>query len=117
MPDRKLKLTDPDSGKSLDLPVISGSQGDPTLDISSLYSELGYFTFDPSYGTTASCKSDITFIDGEAGILRYRGYPIEQLAENSSFLEVAYRSAVRRSADAGSVFELRARHHLSHDGA
>ena len=90
MPDRKLKLTDPDSGKSLDLPVISGSQGDPTLDISSLYSELGYFTFDPGYGTTASCKSDITFIDGEAGILRYRGYPIEQLAENSSFLEVAY---------------------------
>jgi len=88
--DRKLTLTDPDSGKSLDLPVISGSQGDPTLDISSLYSELGYFTFDPSYGTTASCKSDITFIDGEAGILRYRGYPIEQLAENSSFLEVAY---------------------------
>jgi len=74
----------------MDLPVVSGSEGDPTLDISSLHKELGYFTFDPGYGTTASCKSDITFIDGEEGILRYRGYPIEQLAENSSFLEVAY---------------------------
>ncbi|MFO7764575.1 MAG: citrate synthase [Wenzhouxiangellaceae bacterium] len=90
MSDRKLTLTDPESGKTLGLPVISGSEGDPTLDISSLHKELGYFTFDPGYGTTASCKSDITFIDGEAGILRYRGYPIEQLAENSSFLEVAY---------------------------
>ena len=90
MSDRKLKLSDPESGKSMDLPVVSGSEGDPTLDISSLHKELGYFTFDPGYGTTASCKSDITFIDGEEGILRYRGYPIEQLAENSSFLEVAY---------------------------
>jgi len=88
--DRKLILTDPESGKSLDLPVVSGSEGDPTLDISSLHKELGYFTFDPGYGMTASCKSDITFIDGGEGILRYRGYPIEQLAENSSFLEVAY---------------------------
>jgi len=88
--DRKLILTDPESGKSLDLPVVSGSQGDPTLDISSLHKDLGYFTFDPGYGLTASCKSDITFIDGDEGILRYRGYPIEQLAENSSFLEVAY---------------------------
>jgi len=88
--DRKLTLTDPESGKSLDLSVVSGSEGDPTLDISSLHKELGYFTFDPGYGTTASCKSDITFIDGEKGILRYRGYPIEQLAENSTFLEVAY---------------------------
>jgi len=88
--DRKLILTDPESGKSLDLPVVSGSEGDPTLDISSLHKELGYFTFDPGYGMTASCKSDITFIDGGEGILRYRGYPIEQLAQNSSFLEVAY---------------------------
>ena len=90
MSDRKLILTDPESGKSLDLPVVSGSEGDPTLDISSLHKELGYFTFDPGYGMTASCKSDITFIDGGEGILRYRGYPIEQLAQNSSFLEVAY---------------------------
>ncbi|MFU8876540.1 MAG: citrate synthase [Wenzhouxiangellaceae bacterium] len=90
MSDRKLTLSDPNSGKAIDLPVVTGSEGDPTLDISALHKELGYFTFDPGYGTTASCKSDITFIDGGAGILRYRGYPIEQLAENSSFLEVAY---------------------------
>jgi len=86
----KLTLRDPESGKSLDLPVVTGTEGDPTLDISSLHKELGYFTFDPGFSTTASCKSDITFIDGDAGILRYRGYPIEQLAENSSLLEVAY---------------------------
>jgi len=86
----KLTLRDSESGKSLDLPVVTGTEGDPTLDISSLHKELGYFTFDPGFSTTASCKSDITFIDGDAGILRYRGYPIEQLAENSSLLEVAY---------------------------
>jgi len=88
--ERKLTLSDAESGKSLDLPVVAGTEGDPTLDISRLHSELGYFTFDPGYGATASCKSDITYIDGNAGILRYRGYPIEQLAEQSSFLEVAY---------------------------
>ncbi|MCA1779562.1 MAG: citrate synthase [Xanthomonadaceae bacterium] len=90
MADKKLTLNDPESDKTLDLPIISGTQGDPTLDIGNLHKKLGYFTFDPGYGMTASCKSEITFIDGEAGILRYRGYPIEQLAEHSSFLEVAY---------------------------
>lgn len=90
MSDKKVIVTDPDSGKQLELPVVSGSEGDPTIDIAKLYPEMGYFTFDPGYGTTASCKSDITFIDGQKGILRYRGYPIEQLAEKASFLEVAY---------------------------
>ncbi|MDX1625050.1 MAG: citrate synthase [Wenzhouxiangellaceae bacterium] len=90
MADRKVTLTDSKTGKELELPVVSGTEGDPTLDISSLHKELGMFTFDPGYGMTASCKSDITFIDGGEGILRYRGYPIEQLAEHSSFLEVAY---------------------------
>src|SRR6056297_358604 len=85
-----MTLTDPETGKTIDLPVVSGTEGDPTLDISRLSPELGHFTFDPGYGSTASCKSDITFIDGNEGILRYRGYPIEQLAEHSSFLEVAY---------------------------
>jgi citrate synthase len=88
--DRKLLVTDPASDQTLELPVVAGSEGDPTIDIAKLYPELGYFTFDPGYGTTASCRSDITFIDGQQGILRYRGYPIEQLAENASFLEVAY---------------------------
>ncbi len=90
MTERKLTLTDSSSGKTLDLPVVAGSEGDPTIDITRLNPELGYFTYDPGYGTTANCKSDITFIDGAQGILRYRGYPIEQLAEQSSFLEVAY---------------------------
>ncbi len=90
MADRKLTLTDPESGKSLDLPVVAGSEGDPTVDIKALHSALGYFTFDPGYGSTASCKSDITYIDGNTGILRYRGFPIEQLAEKSNFVEVAY---------------------------
>jgi citrate synthase len=88
--DRKLLVTDPASDQTLELPVVAGSEGDPTIDIAKLYPELGYFTFDPGYSTTASCRSDITFIDGQQGILRYRGYPIEQLAENASFLEVAY---------------------------
>ena len=90
MSERKMILTDPETGKTLDLPVVSGTEGDPTLDIARLSPEMGHFTFDPGYGSTASCKSDITFIDGNEGILRFRGYPIEQLAEHSSFLEVAY---------------------------
>lgn len=90
MTDRNVTLTDPDSGKTLDLPVVAGSEGDPCIDITRLNPELGYFTYDPGYGTTANCKSDITFIDGDRGILRYRGYPIEQLAERSTFMEVAY---------------------------
>jgi citrate synthase len=88
--DNKVILTDQASGNSLELPVIKGTEGDPTLDIKQLNSALGYFTYDPGYASTSSCSSAITFIDGGKGILRYRGYPIEQLAENSSFLEVAY---------------------------
>jgi citrate synthase len=88
--ERKLTLNDPESGKTLDLPVVNGTEGDPTLDIGRLYPDLGYFTFDPGFSSTASCKSDITYIDGQSGILRYRGYPIEQLAGQSNFVEVAY---------------------------
>ncbi len=90
MTDRTVTLTDPQSEKTLELPVVAGSEGDPTIDITRLNPEMGYFTYDPGYGTTANCKSDITFIDGANGILRYRGYPIEQLAERSSFMEVAF---------------------------
>ncbi|GAB4174376.1 MAG: citrate synthase [Wenzhouxiangellaceae bacterium] len=90
MTERIVKMSDPETGRTIELPVVSGTEGVPALDISALYPELGYFTFDPGFGATASCKSAITYIDGEKGILRYRGYPIEQLAEQSSFLEVAY---------------------------
>ena len=83
-------ITDENSGNTLELPVISGTEGEPTLSIKALPSTLGYFTYDPGFTATASCTSKITYIDGGKGILRYRGYPIEQLAEKSTFLEVAY---------------------------
>ncbi|HSK93342.1 MAG TPA: citrate synthase [Candidatus Angelobacter sp.] len=76
--------------QELDLPVIRGSEGDDAVDIGKLRSGTGYITLDPGYGNTGAARSAITFLDGEQGILRYRGYPIEQLAEQSTFLEVAY---------------------------
>ena len=83
------KLNLPD-GKVIELPVISGSMGPDVLDITSLYKEADVFTFDPGFTSTGSCKSDITFIDGDKGILLHRGYKIEDLAEKSSFLQTAY---------------------------
>jgi citrate synthase len=77
-------------GKTVNLPVIKGSEGEVGLDISQLRSKTGAITLDPGFGNTGACRSAITFIDGERGILRYRGYPIEELAEKSSFLEVAW---------------------------
>ena len=76
--------------KEVELPLQSGTLGTPAIDIGSLNKELGVFTFDPGFMSTASCKSAITYIDGENGVLLYRGYPIEQLAKNSSFTEVSY---------------------------
>lgn len=90
MADETITLTGHASGRQIELPVRRGTQGPPAIDISTLYRELGYFTYDPGFVSTASCRSAVTFIDGEQGILLYRGYPIEQLAEKSSFLEVAY---------------------------
>jgi len=74
----------------LGLPIVRGSDGDEAIDIGKLRAETGMITLDPGYGNTGACTSAITFLDGEQGILRYRGYPIEQLAEGSTFLEVAY---------------------------
>ena len=76
--------------KTLKLPVYAGTDGPDVIDITMLYRQSGMFTYDPGYMSTASCKSEITYIDGNAGILRYRGYPIEQLAEHASYLEVCY---------------------------
>ena len=76
--------------KEVDLDVLDGSVGPSVIDIRKLYSELGCFTYDPGYGATGSCESEITYIDGEEGVLLHRGYPIEDLANKSSFLEVAY---------------------------
>ena len=83
-------LTNPDGSRSLDLPVHKGTMGPDVVDISQLYQEQGVFTYDPGFGATGSCDSKITFIDGKEGVLLYRGYPVEQLAEHSNFLEVAY---------------------------
>jgi citrate synthase len=77
-------------GKSVSLPVIEGSEGERAIDIQNLRAQTGLITLDPGYGNTGSCESKITFIDGEKGILRYRGYPIEELAKKSTFLEVAW---------------------------
>jgi len=77
-------------GKIIEIPVITGSENEKALDISSLRKDTGYITLDNGFVNTGSCSSAITFLDGEKGILRYRGYPIEQLAERSNFLEVAY---------------------------
>ena len=85
-----ITLTDNTTGKQIELPILRGSKGPATVDIRGLYKELGYFTYDPGFMSTASCSSGITYIDGEKGILMYRGYPIEVLAENSNYLEVCY---------------------------
>jgi citrate synthase len=77
-------------GKSVSLPVVEGTEGERAIDIEKLRASTGLITLDPGYGNTGSCESKITFIDGEKGILRYRGYPIEELAEKSTFLEVAW---------------------------
>jgi citrate synthase len=77
-------------GKTIDLPVYVGTDGPGVLDLQGLYRETGLFTFDPGFTSTASCRSEITYIDGDKGILLYRGYPIQQLAEKSDFMEVAY---------------------------
>ncbi len=77
-------------GKTYKLPIVVGTEGDRGLDISKLRQETGLITLDPGYANTGSCKSSITFMDGEEGILRYRGIPVEQLAEHSTFAETAY---------------------------
>jgi citrate synthase len=83
-------ITDNRSGKSADFDIIDPSIGSPTFDIRKLHAQLGLFTYDPGFQATASCKSDITYIDGDKGILLYRGYPIEQLAEHSNYLETSF---------------------------
>ncbi len=90
MAEKTFTLIDNSSKKSMELPVREGTQGPPTIEIGKLYKEMGVFTYDPGFLGTGSCHSAITYIDGEKGILEYRGYPIEQLAEQSSFLEVAH---------------------------
>jgi citrate synthase len=90
MSGKKFELTDLSGGKKSELQTLSGTVGPDVLNIAALPKEHGVFTFDPGFMVTASCESRITYIDGDQGVLLYRGYPVEQLAERSSFLEVAY---------------------------
>jgi citrate synthase len=90
MTDKTITVTNNADGLSHEFPLREGTLGPPAVDISSLYRDAGFFTYDPGFMATASCHSAITYIDGEKGVLLYRGYPIEQLATKASFLEVAY---------------------------
>ncbi len=85
----KAKIILPD-GQTMDLPVLTGSENEKGIDISGLRKQTGYITLDPGFVNTGSCESSITFLDGEKGVLQFRGYPIEELAEKSTFIEVAY---------------------------
>ena len=89
MTDRTTTVTT-DDGREAKLPTFGGTHGPNVVDVRKLHKETGLFTYDPGFATTASCKSEITFIDGNEGVLLYRGYPIEQLAESSNYLEVCY---------------------------
>ncbi|NOR81634.1 MAG: citrate synthase [Methyloprofundus sp.] len=85
-----LTMRNNSTGKEAEFSLLKGTVGTPVVDVSTLNKEMGLFTYDPGFMSTASCKSAITYIDGEKGVLLYRGYPIDQLAEKCSFLEVAY---------------------------
>src|SRR5690348_2191937 len=88
MTDKSVSMSTP--GGKFDTPVLEGTVGPEVIDIRKLYGQTGMFTYDPGFTSTASCESAITYIDGEQGILLHRGYPIDQLAEKSTFMEVAY---------------------------
>ncbi len=83
-------VTDNGKNTTVELPLVAGTVGPTVIDIKSLYAQTGHFTYDPGFTATASCESKITYIDGDEGVLLYRGYPIEELAEKSDFMEVAY---------------------------
>jgi citrate synthase len=104
--------------KSYEFPVLSGSVGPDVIDIRSLYAKTGMFTYDPGFTSTAACDSTITYIDGDAGELLYRGYPIEQLAEKSSYLEVCYLLLYGELPDAAQLKQfdtLVTRHTMVHE--
>ncbi len=87
---KPVTLTDPNTGKTVELPMLDGSVGPSVIDIRKLYAETGHFTYDPGFTSTASTESKITYIDGDEGVLLYRGYDIADLAEKSTFLETCY---------------------------
>ena len=89
-PNNSVTVRDNTTGKSFDLPIMDGTMGPRVIDVRKLYTDHGFFTYDPGFTSTGSCESMITYIDGEQGILLHRGYPIQELAEHSDFMEVCY---------------------------
>ena len=108
----KLTLGD----KDWSFPMYQGTIGPEVVDVSKLYGEVGIFTYDPGFTSTASCESKITYIDGDEGVLLYRGYPIDDLAEHGDFLETCYSAAVRRTADRRAEGKFRRPRGPSHHG-
>lgn len=118
MTKQTVTITDNATGKQVELDVLQPNIGVKTIDIRKLYKELGYFTYDPGFMSTASCSSEITYLDGDAGTLLYRGYPIEQLAEHSSFLEVCYlllHKALPNKQELADFEYMISRHTMLHD--
>ena len=113
MADTTVQLTDSSTNKTATFPIVTGTLGDPAIDIGKLNKETGYFTFDPGFSATAATRSAITFIDGDAGVLLYRGYPIDQLAKQSNFLEISYLLLNGKLPDKAkfSAFEDEITHH------
>ena len=117
-PDNGYQLTERSSGRNWNLPIMPGSLGPSVMDIRKLYGDTGHFTYDPGFTSTASCESKITYIDGEAGVLLYRGYRIEDLAEHADFTEICYLLLFGElpTADQREEFRLRiARHTMVHE--
>jgi len=105
-------------GTEYEFPVVVGSEGEKAIDVSQLRQRTGYITLDPGYGNTGACESEITFIDGEQGILRYRGYPIEEIAGNAQFTEICYLLINGHLPNRAEIEEFRKRltkHSLIHE--
>lgn len=118
MTKQTVTITDNATGKQVELDVLNPTIGPKTIDIRKLYKELGYFTYDPGFMATASCSSQITYLDGDEGTLLYRGYPIEQLAEHSTFLEVCYlllNGNLPNTTEMTDFEQIITRHTLLHD--
>ena len=118
MTKQTVTITDNATGKQVELDVLSPTIGTKTIDIRKLHKELGYFTYDPGFMATASCSSKITYLDGDQGTLLYRGYPIEQLAEHSTFLEVCYlllNGELPTTTEMADFEQIITRHTLLHD--
>lgn len=111
-------ITDNNSGDTITLPLLRGTEGPNVIDIRRLYADFGCFTYDPGFTSTASCDSKITYIDGGQGVLLHGGYPIDQLAENADFLEVSYLLLFGELPNAGEFSrysEMVTRHTMLHD--